>query len=263
MKRLFTFGCSYTTWTWPTWADILGTEFDQHLNYGIRGSGNMSIAQRVSECVINNHITEDDVLIIQWTDFHRFDMHIQGLTRNSNWAVGGNIFNNQYIPEDIKRSWSEYTYIMYTLNYINMTVNLLKNTKCKWFMTFRIDLYNDILKFSEFDNYKDIFKLSNFLKPIDDYVPRNTYKGIKYPDNIVKLGAGRYDLHPTTLHYKSWIFDNLKDKISLGNCKDAFKEYDEMFFEIENADVSIDQINWKLLENETRWNQEQNIIKGL
>lgn len=263
MRRLFTFGCSYTTWQWPTWADILATDFDQHMNYAMRGSGNMCIAQRLSECIANNNITADDVIIVQWTDFHRFDMHIPNFTKNSNWIGGGNLFNNGYVPEDIKRTWNEYSYIMYTLNYIHMTINLLSNTSCKWFMTFRIDLLSDVMRFDEFKNYRYLFDLPNILKPIDFYVPRINYKGIKLPKSLVKLGAGEYDVHPTTVHYKKWIVDNLQDKLPINNSLTAFYEYEEMFNEIYNTDVMFDDIKWKLLEQETNWNQEKNIVKGL
>lgn len=34
MTRLFTFGCSFTKFFWPTWADILGQEFDYYENWG-------------------------------------------------------------------------------------------------------------------------------------------------------------------------------------------------------------------------------------
>ena len=33
MKRLFTFGCSYTIWAWPTWADYIGVNFDFSQTY--------------------------------------------------------------------------------------------------------------------------------------------------------------------------------------------------------------------------------------
>ena len=43
MKRLFTFGCSVTEFIWPTWADILGREFDYYENWGRVGAGNLYI----------------------------------------------------------------------------------------------------------------------------------------------------------------------------------------------------------------------------
>ena len=44
MRRLFTFGCSYTSWNWPTWADLLGLEVEHFENWGHAGIGNRAIA---------------------------------------------------------------------------------------------------------------------------------------------------------------------------------------------------------------------------
>ena len=37
MSRLFTFGCSFTNYAWPTWADFLGLEFEHFENWGVSG----------------------------------------------------------------------------------------------------------------------------------------------------------------------------------------------------------------------------------
>lgn len=39
MKRFFAFGCSYTSYHWPTWADYVGMspEFDEAYNFGMAG----------------------------------------------------------------------------------------------------------------------------------------------------------------------------------------------------------------------------------
>ena len=57
MRRLFTFGCSYTSWNWPTWADLLGLEVEHFENWGHAGIGNRAIAERVAECHIKNKFT--------------------------------------------------------------------------------------------------------------------------------------------------------------------------------------------------------------
>ena len=56
MGRLFTFGCSFTKYTWPTWADLLGLEFDEFENWGVSGGGNVCTANRVIECIIKNNV---------------------------------------------------------------------------------------------------------------------------------------------------------------------------------------------------------------
>ena len=54
MRRLFTFGCSFTAYgPIPTWADFLGLEFEQYENWGMSGIGNRGIAERVAECQFN------------------------------------------------------------------------------------------------------------------------------------------------------------------------------------------------------------------
>ena len=54
--RLFVFGCSFTKYYWPTWADIIGQEFEYYENWGEIGSGNLRIAHRITECVYKNQI---------------------------------------------------------------------------------------------------------------------------------------------------------------------------------------------------------------
>lgn len=59
MDRLYTFGCSYTSWNWPTWADIMSLEANYYENWGHAGLGNRAIAERVAECNIKiNSITK-------------------------------------------------------------------------------------------------------------------------------------------------------------------------------------------------------------
>ena len=46
-KRLFTFGCSFTQWKWPTWADYIGINFDEYYNAGQAGSDNKHILNHI------------------------------------------------------------------------------------------------------------------------------------------------------------------------------------------------------------------------
>lgn len=67
MKRLFVFGCSYTSWNWPTYADIYAQQFDHYENWGHAGLGNRAIAERVAECHATNEFDKDDTVIVQWS----------------------------------------------------------------------------------------------------------------------------------------------------------------------------------------------------
>jgi len=66
-RRLFTFGCSFTNYKWKTWADIIGTQFEEFQNWGKSGSGNFFISSSLYECHSINKITKDDVVLIMFS----------------------------------------------------------------------------------------------------------------------------------------------------------------------------------------------------
>lgn len=97
MKRLFAFGCSFTKYSWPTWADILGREFDSYQNWGQVGAGNQFIANSLIECHLKNRITKDDTVAIMWTSLSREDRYVE-----DRWVTPGNIFHATHVYD---RSW--------------------------------------------------------------------------------------------------------------------------------------------------------------
>ena len=77
--RLFTFGCSFTRYKWPTWADALSPQFDQYYNFGKGGGGNSFILWSLAECDARHAIKSDDTVIIMWTSRDREDRHSDGV----------------------------------------------------------------------------------------------------------------------------------------------------------------------------------------
>ena len=141
MSRLFVLGCSFSNYAWPTWADILGLEFDVYENWAFPGLGNRALAERLAEIHVHNHLTKDDTVIIQWTshlshDWHATDHRHQD---NAGWKTSGSLFN--YINEEvfdekwIKTFWSENSYMMHTFNNILLAQNFLNGIGCTWRMT--------------------------------------------------------------------------------------------------------------------------------
>ena len=61
MRRLFTVGCSFTHFYWPTWADILGSTYDEYYNWGLSGLGNRAICERLAEISLTQKLTEDAI----------------------------------------------------------------------------------------------------------------------------------------------------------------------------------------------------------
>jgi hypothetical protein len=75
VKRLFTFGCSFTHWIWPTWADIYATQFDFFENWGYPSAGNLYIFNSIIEANKRHKFTADDTIVIMWSGILRSDYY--------------------------------------------------------------------------------------------------------------------------------------------------------------------------------------------
>lgn len=88
-NRVFTFGCSFTKFAWPTWADILSHDLNiESYNYGLAGIGNVGIAHRLLQADLRHSFKDTDLILIVWTGWTREDRY------HDTWLVGGNVFNN-------------------------------------------------------------------------------------------------------------------------------------------------------------------------
>lgn len=102
-KRIFTFGCSFTNWIWPTWADIIAVQTNIPVyNGALSGLGNVGIAHRLVEYDLRYNFTESDLILIMWTGWNREDRYLK-----DGWQLCGNIFNNHFYDDKfIKKYWS-------------------------------------------------------------------------------------------------------------------------------------------------------------
>jgi hypothetical protein len=73
--RLYTFGCSMTQYHWPTWADIVGTCWNEFENWGRPGAGNQYIFNSVIECDARNNFNSNDTVLIMWSSISRIDYY--------------------------------------------------------------------------------------------------------------------------------------------------------------------------------------------
>jgi len=109
-KRLFTFGCSYTKYNWPTWADIIA--YDQQIefhNYGLSGIGNVSITSLMLECDLKHKFTDTDLILVNWSSWHREDR----VDSKGKWIQNGNIFTGHHFNKKfIKQYWNEHNDIV-------------------------------------------------------------------------------------------------------------------------------------------------------
>jgi hypothetical protein len=102
-KRIFTFGCSFTKHSWPSWADIMGWDLEiEFQNWGMAGLGNVGIFHRIVECDLKNNFNDKDLIVVLWSHWNREDRY-----SNQQWIARGNIFNhNFYDKKFIQKYWS-------------------------------------------------------------------------------------------------------------------------------------------------------------
>jgi len=144
-RRLFAFGCSFTNYLWPTWADILGKDYFLFHNWAWPGLGNRAIAERVAEAHAKFKIEPSDLVVVQWTSHLRHDwLHFRRpKTDYSHWRTKGSIFTEQnqkfYSKEWMETFWDERAYYVHTLNNILLVQGFLDGIGCEWYMTSMTD----------------------------------------------------------------------------------------------------------------------------
>jgi hypothetical protein len=127
-NRLFTFGCSFTNFRWPTWADILARQFENYENWGRSGAGNFFIFNSVVEAVKRRNINKDDTVIVMWSSIAREDRYVK-----NHWLLSGSIYTQTIYDENFVGKFADPTgYLLRDLSYIYATRSILESTGCKW-----------------------------------------------------------------------------------------------------------------------------------
>jgi len=272
MKRLFTFGCSHTQWSYPTWADFLATGYNHFENWGLKGAGNRAIVERLSECLMQNQLTSDDTVVIQWTDFHRFDIHNPTKEWRTSWNCNGSLLHSEDSLNFIKHHWFEGSYIYHTFNFVHFAINMLNNLPCKWVMFSRNDLTRDIDRFQQLQLYKPLFNDPHWISPMRDYLERTNFQGTtlnlyKVKRNMwgdeVKSFVNKIDDHPTPEVHAAWLKECLLPRLGV-TIDESFidkvnKQYNKVKFEEMEEDELFNFVEW----NDAGWHQFSNTVHGL
>ena len=148
MNRLFTFGCSFTQYHWPTWAHIISKGFDQFRNYGHPGAGNSYIFSSLMESIKRDNITKDDTVIIMWTTVAREDRW----TKDRRWICPGSIYNQDEYDDNFVKKFADPTgYVIRDIAHITACKKILESIGCEWkFLSMvPIQYYDDSVYASE------------------------------------------------------------------------------------------------------------------
>lgn len=126
-KRLFTFGCSFTNYIWPTWADILAMNYRQYQNWGRVGAGNHFIFYSLIEAISRSNITVDDTVAIMWTSIAREDRYIK-----DQWFTPGSIYNSPYPKNYVDEFTDPAGFFLTNITIIDAAKQLLDGIGCQY-----------------------------------------------------------------------------------------------------------------------------------
>lgn len=213
MKRLFTFGCSFTQyWRWPTWADALGQQSDYFENWGICGGGNAQILYNLMECNQRNQLTAEDTVMIMWTNTSREDRYVK-----DRWFEGGNIYwsaGSQIPAEYVKKFSCERGYLIRDLAIVAATKKILEQIGCRYRFFSMVPLQQsnldnqlgedpqgDYRLYDVYELYRDLF---DYIAPsvLEMVFNGSWFSGKGIPDDF---DPRRRDFHPTPMEHLEYL----------------------------------------------------------
>ena len=216
--RCFAFGCSYTQYAYDTWADYLGSNFDEYYNYGRSGGSNTLIMNRLVEAnSVFQFNPNTDYVAVMLTGFGRFSYLLDN-NNNSYWTTNGDLYSYYYKTKDkvsgwlldnmwnekwaVYQSWIAVKTIKDLLTSKNIPHKIvmgidnshyMEETATKWGHTHTIHQ-------ETIDKVKDIYNTVNAVESFDQWM-QSRYVTKDYPvwkDN----GKNRIDGHPSQrIHY--------------------------------------------------------------
>ena len=211
-KRLFTFGCSFTNYDWPTWANIIAYDMTDvsFYNYGASGLGNVAIQYLLLEADIVHTFNDDDLIIVNWTTWSREDRFCQA---RSGWLKGAgnvlNIQNRHYDQYMVEKYWSHENDIIKNASAI-ISSNRLFNISYQTSLTNPMGFLSDDLDES---NAKTIYaqslrelNISTFAQSFDEYP---------------------FDPHPSIIAHMEHVADSIYSTLGLTLSPQTIAYFDE------------------------------------
>lgn len=207
-KRFFAFGCSFTSYNWPTWADVLSKEMPdaEFYNFGHCGGGNVMISNRIAEANCRYKFNDTDLVIPMWTTFCREDRFKHGA-----WMAVGNMFTqDEYGEEFVKKYADPKGYLLRDLSIIEVTTRYLKSLKCDAITlvcvpyNYQMDMKDHIRP--DVNAILDVYKDTINLTPpclLDVELDGEFKHGHTY--NRAHNGEKYMDYHPHTLNYYNYL----------------------------------------------------------
>jgi len=209
MSRFFAFGCSFTRYYWPTWADIISTNFDSYENWGEIGFGNHFIFNSLIECDQRNKLSKDDTVIVCWSNSAREDRYTDSWTSSV-------LTNPQNEHLWRTRQLTEKGCLIRDLAFIKAAQSLLTSIGCKFYFISMvpiayIDQQND--RTQELADVLSLYKdsIDSISPSIWEVVFDKDYSSRRPRYHPEERDLVRNDPHPRPLEHLEYIDKILTD----------------------------------------------------
>ena len=231
-KRAFYFGCSFTKYYWPTWADLIRLEIPNSYQYAQVGAGNFYIYQSIIEAIIKHNIQKDDLVLVMFSNVTREDRY----TKSEGWITPGNLFyQDTYDEKFMKKFFCEKGYLMRDLNLIEGIDRVLSTTGADYSLMTMInfDSYN-----SGQEKMSGVEDVLEFYKPTLNKIKSSVFEVIFNNDWNTRKNRPKYhthwasdlytDNHPTTIEHLEYVQKMFPDTIFTDSILDKASVWTEM-----------------------------------
>jgi hypothetical protein len=155
-RRFFAYGCSFTRYGWPTWADIIGRQFSEYYNYGRPGAGNHYIFNCLMETDQYHTINKNDLVIIQWSCSSREDRY-----HKKSWQTLGGVANFFKDKKEFQKYFDFRGFVIRDLAMIKAAKKFLEHIGCEYYFISMVpivtnNMYADLKGVSIADNTQDV-----------------------------------------------------------------------------------------------------------
>lgn len=243
--RFFSFGCSFTKYAWPTWADIIGTNYKIHHNFGNRGAGNYYIASKLYETHLTYKIKKEDVVIVMLSSANRLDIYDENLGR---FNLNGNIYNSENIfgKKFVNEVWNDTHSIWNTWFSVQTIKTLLESIGCRYKIIEAFGLLN-----TDFGvKLKITNSIENLIKDYTNcvYTTQNLYNFSKnYNPPSYKGLDGNWDGHPTIMCNHDFVKMHISEFYDNQMYEIAKKWESEIQLDVHNSNFSKQKIRLNIL----------------
>jgi hypothetical protein len=244
MGRIFTFGCSFTSYNWITWADII-CYGNRGINLGQTGGGYDQILNKLIWATNKYKINENDTVVIMYPSLIRWDINnlSDGDKKVSTWSCWGQTTSSDLVKYQYSL-WTEESLIHRSLNTILAIKSFLEVNQIPHITTAMFDVF----KYT--DNYIGEGDVNSDIKDHMDYVKGESpldvidFKNYLIPESdewdrkgIYKFG-GEIDYHPTIIEHVNWLDDILIPRIGYDRVLD-----DKTIIELDEKVKSMSEFN--------------------